>query len=170
MTGEHMTDKNFLHSSYREKLIEHLFIGELMRLDWCANKCELELALPEVDAGSDLIAECGGIIRHIQLKAARIGGSTPKQKINTSLEAKPSGCVIWIMFDDDTMRLGPFYWFGNAPGEPLPDLSDFKVAKHTKANSEGVKAERERIKVIPKGRFTMVETMEEIYGLLFGRC
>ena len=30
------------------------------------------------------------------------------------------------------------------------------------------KAERERIKVIPKGRFTVVETMEEIYSLLFG--
>ena len=72
------------------------------------------------------------------------------------------------MFDEDTMQLGPFFWFGSAPGDPLPELSDFKVGKHTKPNSEGVKAERERIKVIPKGRFTKVETMEEIYCLLFG--
>lgn len=30
------------------------------------------------------------------------------------------------------MELGPFFWFGGPPGQPLPDIAGFKVGKHTK--------------------------------------
>ena len=65
------------NSSFREKLIEHLFIGELLKLSWKSSNCTLEVASPEVDnAGYDVIAEDNGIVRHIQLKASYIGGKT----------------------------------------------------------------------------------------------
>lgn len=63
-----------LHSSYREKLIEHLLIGELLKSSWKTKDFSLEISKPEVDrSGYDIIAEANSIIRHIQLKATFIG-------------------------------------------------------------------------------------------------
>ncbi len=58
-------EKHFLKSAYREKLIEHLFIGELRKLSWVEGSCSIEIAKPEVDSqGYDLMAEENGVIRH----------------------------------------------------------------------------------------------------------
>jgi hypothetical protein len=156
------------NSSYREKLVEHLFVGELLKLSWLNDKCSLEVASPEVDnAGYDLIAEAHGVLRHIQLKASFIGARASGQKVHTKLADKPCGCVIWIYFDDATMELGPFLYFGGRAGERLPDISDCKVAKHTKGNKDGVKAERPNIRVLPKGRFVTYDSIETLYAHLF---
>lgn len=56
-------DKHFLKSSFREKLIEHLFIGEMLKLSWRNEGCTLEVAKPEVgNQGYELIAEENGVI------------------------------------------------------------------------------------------------------------
>lgn len=163
-------DQHYLHSSFREKLIEHLFVGELLKLSWGQGSCSLEVAKPEVDnQGCDLIVEDKGIIRHIQLKAAHLNAATTRQKIHVGLAKKPSGCVVWICFNEKTLELGPFLFFGAAPGYPLPDISDFRVAKHTRANAEGFKAERQDIRVVSKGQFRRFETISELYGGLFLR-
>ena len=45
-------------SSFREKLIENLFIWELLKLYWKKGNCEIEIAKQEVDnTGYDLLAE-----------------------------------------------------------------------------------------------------------------
>jgi hypothetical protein len=78
--------KHSEHSSYREKLIEHLFIAELLKLSWQKGDCQLEVAKPEIDySGYDLIIEANRIVRHVQLKAAYIGGKTSRQKVHTKL-------------------------------------------------------------------------------------
>jgi len=162
-------EQHFLHSSYREKLIEHLFVGELLKHAWLERNCSLEVSSPEVDnRGYDLIAEENGIIRHIQLKASHIGARAAGQKVHTALAAKSSGCVVWIYFDQETLQLGPFLFYGGAPGDPLPDVTSLPVAKHTKANAEGIKAERPAIRNVRKGLFTKYETYKEIYEVLFG--
>jgi hypothetical protein len=156
------------NSSYREKLIEHLFVAELLKLSWLHHRCSLEVAKPEVDnSGYDLIVEAGGVVRHIQLKASIVGGKTASQKIHAKLAEKPSGCVIWIYFEEETMRLGPFLYFGAEAGKPLPSLVALKIAKHTKGNKDGVKAERHNIRVLPKRDFTKIESIEELYVHLF---
>ena len=161
-------DKHFLNSSFREKLIEHLFIGELLKLSWREGSCSLEVAKPEVDdQGYDLILEENGIIRHIQLKAAHLEARAAQQKIHIALGTKPSGCVVWVYFNEETLELGPFLFFGGSAGQPLPSLDDMRVAKHTKANAQGVKAERPEIRVVPKGQFTKIETIEQVYAQLF---
>ncbi|MOA08159.1 hypothetical protein D3C78_1279030 [compost metagenome] len=163
-------DQHYLHSSFREKLIEHLFVGELLKLSWAQGGCSLEVAKSEVDnQGYDLIVEDKGIIRHIQLKAAHLNAATTRQKIHVGLAKKPSGCVVWICFNEKTLELGPFLFFGAPPGEPLQDISDFRVAKHTKADAEGVKAERPDIRVVSKGQFRRYESIDELYGALFVR-
>lgn len=161
-------DKHFLKSSFREKLIEHLFIGELLKLSWCSGSCSLEVAKPEIDnQGYDLIVEENDFIRHIQLKAAYLGATTAKQKVHIALALKPSGCVIWVYFNEETLKLGPFLYFGDSAGQPLPSLDQMRVAKHSKANAEGLKTERPEIREVPKGQFEKFDTIEQIYDKLF---
>jgi hypothetical protein len=161
--------QHFLQSSYREKLIEHLFVGELLKYSWLNRACALEIAKPEVDnCGYDIVASEAGVIRHLQLKASSRGAKAAHQKVQVALGVKPSGCVVWIYFDPETLVLGPFLLFGGAAGEPMPTLSTFKVARHTKANTQGIKSERPRIRVVPKARFRNYEQLADIYAALFG--
>jgi PD-(D/E)XK endonuclease len=161
-------EQHYLKSSFREKLIEHLFIGELLKLSWLEGGCSLEIAKPEVDnQGYDLIAEQNGVIRHIQLKAAHLDAKAANQRVHIALSRKSSGCVVWVYFDEVTLELGPFLFFGGSAGLLLPSIEGFKVAKHTKANAEGIKAERPEIREITKAQFKRYSTVQEIYDLLF---
>ena len=129
----------------------------------------LEIARPEVDyQGYDLVAEENGIVRHIQLKTSRVGARTSRQKVHVALGRKPSGCVVWIYFHEETLELGPFLYFGGAAGYPLPDLSEQKVAQHSKGNTEGVKARSPDHRVINKGQFASYGRIAELYSVLFG--
>ena len=157
------------NSSYRERLLEHLFIGELLKLSWTSGDCALEVSKPEVDrSGYDIIAEANGFIRHIQLKTTFVGSSTSSQKVHISLVGKPSGCVVLIHFDKESLDLGPYLYFGGSAGEPLPSLANHKVAKHTKGNALGIKAERPNIRTIPNSAFVRIDTIEQLYVRLFG--
>ena len=161
--------KHTLNSSFREKLVEHLFVGELLKLSWQNDRCDLEVAKPEVDnSGYDLILEAQRFIRHIQLKASFLGSSTSTQKIHVRLSEKPSGCGVWIYFDEKTLTLGPFLYFGGLPGQWLSSIEEARVAKHTKGNQTGHKAERPNIRVISRGKFKTFETLEDLYAALFG--
>jgi hypothetical protein len=157
------------HSSFREKLLEHLFVSELLRHFWLARVVAAEVLKPEVDNGGyDLVLSCGGITRHIQLKSSFRGASTRAQSVNRRLSDKPSGCVIWMYFEPTTLALGPFLWFGASPGLPLPELTGYPVAKHTKGNAQGIKLERPNIRKIPRSAFTPVETVPELVKSLLG--
>ncbi len=161
--------KHIENSSYREKLIEHLFVGELLKISWRQDDCNLEVAIPEVDnSGYDVVAEANGVIRHIQIKASHLKSKTPIQKIHLNLAEKPSGCVLWVWFDEKTLELSYFLFFGGDPGKSLPSIHNHKVAKHTKGDSTGRKAERINHRVINKGDFKRYETIESIYKKLFG--
>lgn len=159
--------EHFLDSSLREKVLEHLFVGDLFRCFWRKGMRKVELLRAEVDRGGyDLVLEYEGLIRHVQLKSSYNRATTSSQKININLSSKPSGCVIWIKFCPDTMELGPFLWFGNKAGEPLPSLGE-KVAKHNKANSAGHKAERPNLRVLNKGSFLELKTIDDVVNYLF---
>ncbi|HXV60169.1 MAG TPA: hypothetical protein VEK15_05710 [Vicinamibacteria bacterium] len=124
---------------------------------------------PQVDdAGYDLVVEANGVIRHIQLKSSFRAAKTASQKVHLRLGEKPSGCVIWVVFEPSTLDLGPFLWFGSSPGKPLPDLTSFNVARHTKGDATRHKAERLMIRVIPKARFKSLATIDELLAVLFG--
>jgi hypothetical protein len=156
------------YSSYREKLIEHLFIGELLKISWLRGECSLEIAKPEVDSrGYDLIIERQGIVRHIQLKTSHMNAVARGQKIHVDLARKPSGCVIWIRFNEGTLALGPFLFFGGQLGQPLPEIDGLKVARHVKGNALGIKAERPDIRVIPKSMFRSIARAQEVFDALF---
>lgn len=164
-----MTEDHSLHSSIREKTLEHIFIGDCLRVLWARGIRDAEVLSPDVDAGGyDVVMEVHGTLRHIQLKASYNGSRTSSQTINARLSEKPSGCVVWMGFDPETIALGPFLWFGDGPGHPLPDLSGFRKARHTKGDAQGVKGERRNSYTLPRGAFEKVETLEELLGRLFG--
>ena len=156
-------------SSYREILIEHLFVGEIMRRLWLRRITQFEVLKPQVDdSGYDLVLEANGVVRHVQLKSSFDEARTRSVKASLKLLAKPSACVIWVRFDPKTMALGPFLWFGSAPGEPMPAIHELKVAKHTRANAKGIKQERPNQRFIPKSRFERIAGFDDLVTRLFG--
>lgn len=155
-------------SSFREKLIEHVFVGEILRVLWRRGVRNVEVLRAEVDRGGyDLVLECRGVVRHVQLKSSHREAKTSEVAVSLNLSAKASGCVIWVLFDSATLELGPFLWFGSLPGKPLPPLGD-KAGRHSKADSTGLKAERPNLRVVTRRRFAVLATMEDVANALFG--
>jgi hypothetical protein len=159
-----------IHQSvYRERLLEHLLIGDLLRHSWLHAGATLEVSQPSIDrSGHDVVLEANGVTRHVQLKSSFHNATTASQKVHVGLGTKPSGCVIWTHFDRDTIALGPFRFFGGEPGAPLPSLSEFRIAKHTKGNAEGIKKERPNLRVVPMSTFQPVADIPALYAALFG--
>lgn len=87
--------------------------------------------------------------------------------VSLKLAEKPSGCVIWIVVTPG-LDLQSFLWFGGLPGEPLPDIAGLKIARHTKGDKDGVKAERPNHRIVPRSRFEKLNTLDEVLARLFG--
>jgi len=154
-------------SVLREKVFEHLFLGDLTRtLLKSGRRCEVLRA--EFDgSGFDVALEAEGVLRHVQLKAMRADGKRAHVDIHMALAAKPSGCVVWMLVDPATFETTAYRWFGDQPARPLPAL-DGKAVRHTKADSQGVKAERADLRQLGRGRFETIADMEGLIERLFG--
>ena len=136
---------------------------------WRRGDWRLEVLKPQVDdSGYDPVLEANSVVRHVQLKSSFCWSTVDKVNVNVLLASKRSGCAIFMWFDQDSLDLGPFAFFGGPPGQPLPDLAGMKIGKHTKANAEGFKAERPNIRTVPLSKFDRLNTVEQIVGRLFG--
>lgn len=156
-------------SVYREHLLEHLLIGDLLKFSWLQAGAKLEVSQPSIDrSGHDVVLEANGVTRHVQLKSSSHAATTTSQKVHLGLASKPSGCVVWTRFDRATMNLGPFLFFGAEPGLPLPPLNAFKMAKHTKGDKEGVKKERPNLRIVRMSQFREIADIPALYMALFG--
>ena len=152
-------------SAYRAAILEHLFVGKLLRALWPRH---VEVMKPLIDdSGYDLVVEFEDVVRYIRLRFSVRGAKTGKQTIHERLWKKRNGCIIWIFFDKETFELGPFLWFGSPVGEPLPDISSFRNARYTKGDSKGTKHERPAIRDVPKGCFEKMERFEDVVNALF---
>jgi hypothetical protein len=164
-----MVTQHFEHSSFREKLIEHLLVSGILRHLWLHGVTAAEILKPEVDNGGyDIVLSCKSVTRHVQLKSSFQKASTSAQSINIRLADKPSGCVVWVQFDPENLELGPFFWFGGAPGHPLPDLTTFPIAKHTKANARGEKLLRPNVRKVPRKAFRAIDGIRSLVEVLLG--
>lgn len=166
------TPESALRSSFFEQLVEHVFISEVLQEAWYRHRMTVEVLRSEVDAsGYDLVLECKGVLRHVQLKTTTESAKAGYQKVNIALAAKPSGCVIWLLRREDplTGRMQLEYrYFGGPVGRPLPEISSFRVARHTKGDATGVKRERPAIREIPRGHFERLNDVGELLARLFG--
>lgn len=158
-------------SSFYEQVVEHVFMSEVLQEVWYRFKMAAEVLHSEIDAsGFDVVIECNGVLRHVQLKTSRPGGKASSQKVNLILASKPRGCVVWILRDDDRpdcrMKLS-YLLFDLACHEPLGSTT-YKTAKHTKGNAQGEKLERPGIKVVPKRLFeavTITQLAQQLFDL-----
>ena len=163
---ENLSSKQYEKSSRREEYAEYVFLGALVQEAW-KRDVDLTILRSQTDAdGYDLVLETDEVIRHVQLKTSGRDASTSSQKVSLKLGGRPSGCVVWIVLDPDTLKLDHFRWFGGEPGQPLPDLGS-RVAKHTRANAKGVKSERSNHRVLSKGRFTKLGSVTALFDILF---
>lgn len=155
-------------SSLREQALGHLFLGQLLAEMWRSNQRDIEVLKGEVDRGGyDLVLEANDFIRHVQLKSSFLGSKVRNVSVGTKLLAKPGGCVIWLEFDAESLKIGRYLWFGGPAGQALPDLGS-KVARHSKANSIGVKAERPMHRELAKSRFEALAEIGPLVSRLFG--
>lgn len=156
-----------LHSTLRERIVEHVFVGEALRTLWRRGVTDVEVLRSEFDAhGYDLVMGRGQIVRHIQFKTGVRQKPAPVS-VGRALAAKPSGCVIWISVSLE-LDLGPFWWLGAAPGERLPDLSSFTSPKRIGRRETGERPLRVNHSKVPASMFRRVDTIGEILELLFG--
>ncbi len=156
------------HSHLRERIVEHVFVGEMLRYLWRRGVTNAEVLRSEFDAGGyDLVVGLGSVQRHIQFKSSQRTSRTAEVTLSMRLAEKQSGCVVWVVVDDK-LNLDHFLWFGGEPGEPLPMIDDLPVAKNVRANALGVKTARPNHRRIGKGRFTKLESLEGIIARLFG--
>jgi hypothetical protein len=156
-------------SSYRESLLEHLFVGEIMKHCWLHKLPPIEVLKSQVDnAGYDLVLESRGMVRHVQLKASHEGAATSRLPINRSLASKPNGCVIWMIFDPMTLGLTAFYWYGEAANAGRIILDGLPDAKHAKANSQGIKTIRPNVCYLPRQKMMRINSVDELIVQLFG--
>ena len=158
-------DRNFEHSTLRERIVEHIFVGDVLRALWQRGVIDVEILRPEFDAhGYDVVMSRGRVVRHIQLTTQDKG----KVSISQALSEKPSGCVVWISLNKDSLALGPFKWFGGAPGERLPDISQYSNPKRATHNAQGVRPMRKNHRLLPSSAFTKLRTLDEVVERLFG--
>ena len=155
-----------VHSSLREKIVEHVFVGEALRTLWRRGIFDAEVLRSEFDAhGYDLVMGRGKIVRHIQFKTG-VRDKPGRVSVPTALLTKPSGCVIWIQVDD-SLALRRFWWFGGNPGEPLPPLGE-RVAKRIGRTAEGVRPMREGHRLLTSSAFRLIEKLDGVLEALFG--
>jgi hypothetical protein len=158
---------HYRHANLRERIVEHVFVGEALRELWQLDVTDVEVLRSEFDAhGYDLVMCRGAIVRHIQFKAST-KRKPPKVSVHRSLYYKPSGCVLWIKVTDE-LKMGPYYWLGGAPGEPLPPPGvDFRATKGRR-NKEGKRQNRPNHVDVPGSNLQSIENLSEVLVRLFG--
>ena len=159
---------HYIHSTLRERIVEHVFVGDALRRLWQLGITDVEVLRSEFDVGGyDLVMSRGRVIRHIQFKSVIVDGKAAWASASLKLMEKPSGCIIWIVITPD-LNLASYLWFGGLPGEPLPNITAFQVTKHSKGNSEGTKTERPNHRIVPRSRFEQLTTLDAVLERLFG--
>jgi hypothetical protein len=158
-------DRHFTHSTLRERIVEHVFVGDVLRTLWRRGVTDVEILRSEFDAhGYDVVMSRGSVVRHIQFKTQKDRAI----KVSLALGEKPSGCVIWIGIDEH-LNLKHFRWFGGLPGQPLPEIKDFKVAQRETRNKAGERPDRRNHRMVPKRAFQVLETIDDVIEHLFGK-
>lgn len=161
--GTRTDSAHFLLSSYRESLVEHLFLGELLRRLWVEGVRDLEVLKPQVDdAGYDLVLARqlagpkggpgrGHVVRYVQLKASSLEASTVSVTLHRRLAEREGGCLVWVLFDEKFLPGDfEFRWLGGKPEAPPVDLSasPLRLAKNPRTGSE-----RKGVYSVPRSAF-----------------
>ena len=141
---------DYLESSFREKMLEHIFLSKLLQEVWRRrNTIDIATAAilrTEVDnVGYDLLFECETVSRYIQLKSSRYNSKKRTQTVNAKIGNKPGGCIIWLFYSEDGEgSVALKYLFSGKCSTQCPDLGN-KIGRRPTPNSQGDKPERPKV-------------------------
>ena len=154
------------NSTLRERIVEHVFVGEALRALWLRGVVDVEVLRSEFDAhGYDLVMARGRTVRHIQFKTGK-SAKPGDVSISAALADKPSGCVLWIHVSDK-LDMGPFFWFGSTPGQSLPPINSYPSPKRATHNKDGERPLRKNHRLVPSDKFQRLETISDVLDALF---
>ena len=166
------TTTDYQESSFREKMLEYLFLTELLQEAWLKRgRTTIDVLRPDVDrAGYDLVLKSGSVTRPVQLKSSRLGATTNRQTVNVKLANEPGGCIIWLFFnevdDGGEERIELSYLFYGGGPQDRPNLGN-RSGKHVKANAQGIKTDRPNTRQINKNSFEEVKGVSQLFDKLF---
>ncbi|MBB2162691.1 hypothetical protein HLH48_21520 [Gluconacetobacter sacchari] len=159
--------RSWERSVLRERIVEHVLVGEILRTLWRWGVTDVEVLRSEFDGfGYDLVLSRAGKVSFIQFKTGSRArpGAVP---IALSLAAKPGGCVLWIAVTEQ-LELGPFWWFGGAPGAPLPPIAAYPVPRRQGRRTDGHRPPRSNYREVPAAAFRRLATIDAVVEALFG--
>jgi hypothetical protein len=165
-SAAHDKTAHSIHSTLREHIVEHIFVGNALQWLWNRHVYDVEVLRSEFDAGGyDMVMSYKTTDRHIQFKTTLESGQAASVKASLKLLNKRSGCIIWI-FVTEKLDIKHYLWLGS-PEKPFSKIGNVATAKHTKGNAGGTKTERLQHRIIPKSEFLEVSSLEEVMYLLF---
>ena len=164
-----LNQSSSLRSRDRENLVEHVFIAEILQESWFVREQPIEILRSEVDVyGYDLVIECNGIIRHVQLKASDSSTRPRRQTVNRFLEQKAGGCVVWVVvcrkLNAGRIALTYRYFGGKRPRDQMPSLGD------TPATNPHSKTLRPNIRLLDFRQFDPIPTTADLLDRMFGKA
>lgn len=162
------TSSHSLYSQLRESITTHAFLAAIGAEVWRRGHFDAEILRAEFDAGGhDLVITANGVTRHIQLKSMRVSGRSGSWSTSQRLADLPSGCIVVLHIDDTDLRIRRFGLFAGPPGDPLPDISNYRETKHSKGDSTGNKSVRQGRWDVPRSKFEIYEHVADLYDALF---
>lgn len=157
-------------SVYRESLIEHMFIADLVQAGWTTGKM-IQVAKSEIDAwGYDIILSCGPVVRYVQMKSSVTGVAIAA---NRALSMIPGACIVRVTpsVPVKSARISLSYRIFQAGPRAGLKLGGFKSAVSTRyvKSSTGtpVRKVRKNHVVVPTSAFGPIRSAEELVGDLF---
>ena len=160
--------KHSTHSSLREVIVEHNFVGQFLKRLWERNILDVEVLRSEFDAGGyDLVVTRGKTIRHVQLKTSLNTSRTRTFDISLRLAERESGCVLCLIVDSN-LNVQEYIFFGGSPCEPLPSIEDRPLAKNVRADSTGTKIQRPGYRRISISAFERLGGIDDLIERLLG--
>lgn len=162
-------DPHAVHSVLREKIVERVFTGELLRHLWRLGRYDVEVLYSDFDAyGYDIVLSVGAVVRHVQLKT----GVRPRPNrvtLSTRLNEKPCACAIWI-YVDRNLSIQRYWWFGDQPGIPIPQMRNFSQARRQTHNKAGTRPVRAAHRTIPNKDWEKLDNLDDVVIRLFGKA
>ena len=158
-----MTDKfAYQESLFHEKMLEYAFLSEILQVAWLQRQVVNILRYEVDNAGYDLVLECEGVSRHVQLKSSKSGTKSNSVTVNAKLDAKPGGCVVWLFYDDTSGKLSSYRFFGEKDPEKCPNIG-CKLGENTISHKSNPNKRQ-----INKSRFCAGSTdFKELFKILF---
>lgn len=145
--------------------IEDFFIAALAReicsreqYDFCFSKPMLD------DAGYDMVLDCAGTIKLIQIKTMVQGGSTSSWKVKKDFLERDQAIVIVIIYDIDKWEIKSFLCCSSK--KEKVDVQNLPSAKHTKCNADGIKSPRLEQVELQKSKFDEIICIKDVYDYI----